>query len=185
MTREILQDAEMRMKKSIEVLKKDLSSLRAGRANPSLLDKVLVDYYGAETPLNALGNISVPEPRMLLIQPYDKGAMAMIEKAIMKSDLGVTPASDGSVIRITIPSLNEERRKELVKQVHKKGEDEKVAIRNIRRDVIDHVKEKEKKKEITEDEVRKFSEDVQKLTDKYISDVDDVMEKKEKEIMEV
>lgn len=185
MTREILQDAESRMKKSLEVLRKELASLRAGRANPSLLDKVMVDYYGTETPLNTLGNISVPEPRMLVIQAYDKGAMAMIEKAILKSDLGVTPSNDGSVIRITIPPLNEERRKELVKQVHKKGEEEKVAIRNIRRDANDHVKDMEKKKEVTEDEARKFGDDIQKLTDKSIAEADDAVAKKEKEIMEV
>lgn len=185
MTKAIMQDAESRMKKSIEVLRKELSTVRAGRANPSLLDKITLDYYGTPTPINQVGNISVPEARLLVIQPYDRGMIGAIEKAIMKSDLGITPANDGNVIRIAIPPLNEERRKELVKQVHKKSEEEKVALRNIRRDAIDTCKAKEKAKEITEDEQKKFHEDIQKITDRYIMEIDKISESKQQEIMEV
>jgi ribosome recycling factor len=185
MLSEIMKDAESRMKKSIEVLRQDLATLRAGRATPALLDKIFVDYYGAPTPINQLSNISVPEPRMLVIQPYDKSVINEIEKAILKSDLGVNPSNDGSVIRIVIPQLTEERRKELVKIVNKKGEEEKVAIRNIRRDANDRGKQLEKEKKVTEDELRKFLDDIQKITDKYVDEVAKVVERKEKEIMEV
>lgn len=185
MLSEIMKDAESRMKKSIEVLRQDLATLRAGRATPALLDKIFVDYYGAPTPINQLSNISVPEPRMLVIQPYDKSVINEIEKAILKSDLGVNPSNDGSVIRIVIPQLTEERRKDLVKIVNKKGEEEKVAIRNIRRDANDRGKQLEKEKKVTEDELRKFLDDIQKITDKYVDEVAKVVERKEKEIMEV
>jgi len=184
-TKEIISDAEGRMQKSIEILRKDLSTLRAGRATPSLLDKVMVDYYGAPTPIAQLASISIPEARMIVLQPYDKGVIAAVEKAIQKSDLGINPTNDGNVVRIAIPQLTEERRKELVKTVKKKGEEEKVAIRNIRRDAIEHIKAREKSKEITEDEQRKASDIVQKATDKAVAEIDAIITAKEKEVMEV
>jgi ribosome recycling factor len=185
MTKEIISDAEGRMKKSIEILRKDLATLRAGRATPSLLDKVMVEYYGTPTPIAQLASISIPEARMIVLQPYDKGVIAAVEKAIQKSDLGINPTNDGNVVRIAIPQLTEERRKELVKTVKKKGEGEKVAIRNIRRDAIEHIKAREKAKEITEDEQRKAVDIVQKATDKAIAEIDDIISAKEKEVMEV
>lgn len=185
MIKDILQDAEDRMKKSIEHLKIDLASLRAGRANPAMLDKVMVDYYGEPTPINQLANITVPEARLIVVQPWDKTSIAEIEKAILKSDLGVNPNNDGNVIRIAIPQLTEERRKEIVKVVKKKGEDAKVAIRNIRREGNDMIKSSEKDKLISEDESKKAMDDIQKLTDKYIKDVDIILQAKEKDIMEV
>jgi ribosome recycling factor len=183
--KEVISEAEERMKKAIEVLRKDFASLRAGRASPALLDKVLVDYYGTPTPINQMANVSVPEPRLLVIQPWDKSIISKIEKAIMKSDLGLTPNNDGTVIRLAIPQLTQERRNELVKVVKKKGEETRVAIRNVRRDANEHLKEFEKKHEISEDENKKALEDVQKLTDKCIKEVDQVIEHKESEIMEV
>ena len=185
MIREILQEAEEKMGKTVEVLKKDLASLRAGRANPALLDKIQVDYYGVPTPINQMANISAPEARLLVIQPWDKSTIASIEKAILKSDLGLTPNSDGTVIRIGIPQLTEERRKELVKVVKKKAEEARVAVRNVRRDVNDMVRELEKEHEISEDESKRGLDEVQKVTDKFIKRVDDVFSLKEKEIMEV
>lgn len=185
MAQEVYKDAEDRMEKAVAALKRDLSTLRAGRATPSLLDKVSVDYYGSTMPINQLANISVPEPRLLVIQPWDKKAVAEIERAIMKSDLGLTPTSDGSVIRLAIPQLTEERRKELVKVSKKKTEDGRVAVRNIRRDANDELKRKEKGGELTEDELHKAQDDIQKLTDKYIEEVEKVLAAKEKEIMEV
>ncbi|PWA13533.1 ribosome recycling factor [Pueribacillus theae] len=185
MTKEILKNGEERMQKSVASLRKELATLRAGRANPSLLEKIQIDYYGAPTPLNQLAGISVPEARTLLIQPYDKSVLDEIEKAILKSDLGLTPSNDGNNIRITIPALTEERRSELVKLVKKYGEENKVSIRNIRRDVNDELKKSQKDGEITEDELRRLTEDVQKLTDKYIAEIDTVSNEKEKEIMEV
>ncbi|HAA08872.1 MAG: ribosome recycling factor [Syntrophomonadaceae bacterium] len=185
MINDILSEAEDRMKKAVEYLTKDLATLRAGRANPAMLDKVMVDYYGEPTPLNQLANITVPEARLLVIQPWDKSSMADIEKAILKSDLGVTPNNDGNVIRIVIPQLTEERRKELVKVVKKRGEEAKVAVRNIRRDANDMLKSSEKEKMISEDEAKRGSEEVQKATDKYIKDIDVILAAKEKDIMEV
>lgn len=185
MINNILSEAEDRMKKAVEYLTKDLATLRAGRANPAMLDKVMVDYYGEPTPLNQLANITVPEARLLVIQPWDKSSMADIEKAILKSDLGVTPNNDGNVIRIVIPQLTEERRKELVKVVKKRGEEAKVAVRNIRRDANDMLKSSEKEKMISEDEAKRGSEEVQKATDKYIKDIDVILAAKEKDIMEV
>lgn len=173
------------MQKSIEVLRKDFASLRAGRANPAILDKVQVDYYGVPTPINQMANISAPEPRLLIIQPWDKSIIPSIEKAILKSDLGLNPSSDGTVIRIAIPQLTQERRKELVKTVKKKAEEAKVSIRNIRRDANDDIKSLEKSKEIPEDESKRAQDEVQKITDKYIAEVDKVMNNKEKEIMEI
>lgn len=178
------QSAE-KMEKAIQVLKKDLASLRAGRATPALLEKVTVSYYGSEMPVNQLASISAPEPRLLVIQPWDKSALTEIERAILKSELGLTPTNDGNVIRITIPALTEERRAELVKVVKKSGEDSKVAIRNIRRDANEEIKKLGKNGGISEDEVRRGQDEIQKLTDGYIQKVDEVIGAKEKEIMEV
>lgn len=185
MIKDILNDAEDRMEKSLEHLGRDLSSLRAGRANPAMLDRILVDYYGSSTPINQLANITVPEARLLVIQPWDKSIIADIEKAIMKSDLGINPSNDGNVIRIAIPQLTEERRKELVKVVKKRAEEAKVAIRNIRREANDMLKSSEKEKLISEDENKKGMDESQKLTDKFTKEVDKILQAKEKDIMEV
>lgn len=185
MIKDILSEAEDKMKKTLEYLTKDLAALRAGRANPAMLDKITVEYYGEPTPLHQLANITVPEARLLVIQPWDKSSIADIEKAILKSDLGVNPSNDGNVIRIGIPQLTEERRKDLVKLVKKRGEEAKVAIRNIRRDANDMLKSSEKEKLISGDEAKKGSDEVQKATDKYIKDIDGILAAKEKDIMEV
>jgi ribosome recycling factor len=184
MPQAIKKNAEERMEKAIGALKRDLATLRAGKANPALLDRVQAEYYGALTPLNQLANINTPDSRTLLIQPWDKSALAAIEKAILKSDLGLTPSNDGATIRISIPPLTEERRAELVKMSKKFGEEAKVAIRNIRRDANDDVKKLEKT-DISEDESRRHQEDIQKTTDKFIGEVDKILSAKEKEIMEV
>ena len=185
MVKDILSAQEQRMKKSIDSLKQEYGSLRAGRAMPSLLDKVMVDYYGTPTPVNQVAKVSVPEPRMITIQPWEKTLLKDIEKAIMKSDLGLSPNNDGTTIRLAIPQLTQERRKELVKSVNKKAEDTKVAVRNVRRDGNDAIKKLEKAKEITEDESKKGQEDMQKLVDKYIKLIDSTKAAKEKEVMEV
>lgn len=185
MIKDILASHEDRMKKSIEALKREYASLRAGRATPALLDKVMVDYYGAPTPVNQIAKVAVPEPRMILIQPYVKSILHDIEVAIMKSELGLSPNSDGTAIRLAIPALTQERRQELVKTVNKKAEDAKVAIRNVRRDGNDEIKKLEKSKEVTEDESKRGQESIQKLVDKYIKLVDATKESKEKEVMEV
>ncbi|CAJ1315540.1 ribosome recycling factor [Paenibacillus sp. PK4536] len=184
MPQSIKTSAEERMEKAIQALSRDLSTLRAGRASSSILDRVQVEYYGALTPLNQLANISTPDSRTLIIQPWDKSSLAEIERAIMKSDLGLTPANDGNIVRLSIPALTEERRSELVKLTKKFGEESKVAIRNIRRDANEDIKKLEKT-DISEDESRRHQEDVQKLTDKFIAEVDNVLASKEKEIMEV
>ncbi|MCY8144280.1 ribosome recycling factor [Bacillus haynesii] len=185
MSTQVMNETKERMEKAIGAYQRELATVRAGRANPSLLDKVTVEYYGAQTPLNQIASITVPEARMLLITPYDKTALGDIEKAIQKADLGVTPSNDGNIIRITIPPLTEERRKELAKLVKKYSEDAKVAVRNIRRDANDDLKKLEKNGEMTEDELRSSTEDVQKLTDEYVSKIDEITKDKEKEIMEV
>ncbi|WP_177505397.1 ribosome recycling factor [Anaerosinus sp.] len=185
MVKEIFLAQEERMKKTVEALKREYASIRAGRATPALLDKVMVDYYGAPTPVNQVANVSVPEPRMITIQPWEKTMLGAIEKAILKSDLGLTPNSDGTMIRLSIPQLTNERRSEIAKTIHKKAEEAKVGVRNIRRDAIDAVKKLEKDKLITEDESKKAQDDMQKITDKYIKEIDSVMAVKEKEIMEV
>ena len=182
MMKEVFVSHEDRMKKSIEALKREYASLRAGRATPALLDKIMVDYYNAPTPLNQVANISVPEPRMILIQPWEKTMLHEIEKAIMKSDLGLNPNSDGTAIRLSIPQLTQDRRAELVKSVNKKSEETKIAVRNIRRDANDVIKKMEKAKEVTEDEAKKAQDDMQKLVDKYIKEVDSIRAVKEKEI---
>ena len=176
---------EERSKKTVSVLKEDLNTVRAGRANPALLDKVLVDYYGTPTPLKNLSNISVPDPRTLLISPFDPKSIHEIEKAINIANIGINPSNDGKCVRLVIPQVTEERRKELTKTVKKMGEDSKVAIRNLRRDANDELKKLEKNHEITEDDLKKALDDVQKATDKTIKEIDDVIALKEKEIMEV
>ena len=184
-TDQILENAKDKMNKTAAALKKDFSTLRAGRANPQLLDRITVDYYGTPTPLNQLGNISAPEPRMLVISLWDPKQIPLVEKAIMKSDLGMTPANDGRVIRLIVPELNEERRKELTKMARKSAEGAKVAVRSIRRDAVEQIKKLKKDSLITEDEQRKAEDDAQKITDKAIKDIDGICAAKEKEIMEV
>lgn len=185
MPKQVIANAKDKMQKAIQAYSRELASIRAGRANASLLDRVLVEYYGVPTPVNQLAGISVPEPRLLVIQPYDKSILGEIEKAILKSDLGLNPTSDGNIIRLAIPPLTEERRKELVKVVKKEAEEAKIAIRNIRRDANDDLKKLEKNGDITEDEHRGFADEVQKLTDDHIKKIDDMTKEKEKEILEV
>lgn len=185
MPKQAIANAKDRMAKAISAYSRELASIRAGRANASLLDRITVDYYGAPTPVNQLAGISVPEARLLVIQPYDKTVLGEIEKAIQKSDLGLNPTNDGNLIRIMIPALTEERRKELVKVVKKEAEEAKIAIRNVRRDANDDLKKLEKNSEITEDELRGYSDDIQKLTDENIAKIDAMTKDKEKEILEV
>ena len=185
MTNDVIKSAEDRLNKTLDALKKDYGTLRAGRAAPSLLDKVTVDYYGTATPVNQIANVTIPEPRMIMIKPYDKSSLKEIEKAIQKSDLGLTPNNDGTAIRLSIPQPTQERRKELVKIVNKKAEDAKVAMRNIRRDANEAIKKLEKGKQITEDDRKEAQEKIQKLLDKFIKLVDGVKVAKEKEVMEV
>ncbi|MET3207730.1 UNVERIFIED_CONTAM: ribosome recycling factor [Paenibacillus sp. PvR008] len=184
MPESVKKSAEERMHKAIQSLQRDLASLRAGRATPALLDRVQVEYYGAMTPVNQLANVNTPDSRTLMIQPWDKSSLADIERAIQKSDLGLTPSNDGNTIRLSIPALTEERRTDLVKLTKKNGEEAKVAIRNIRRDANDDIKKMEKT-DISEDESRKHQEEIQKTTDKFIAEVDKILAAKEKEIMEV
>ncbi|QJT09164.1 ribosome recycling factor [Oceanidesulfovibrio marinus] len=181
----ILDDAMERMEKAIESLERDFSKLRTGRASTTLVDELKVDYYGTPTPMNQLASISVPDSRSIAIQPWDRNAFGEIEKAIQKSDLGLNPVNDGKLIRINIPPLTEERRKELAKIARKYSEDAKIAVRNIRRDANDAFKKKKNEKEISEDEMHKGQEDVQKLTDDYVANIDKVLENKEKDIMEI
>lgn len=181
---ERLKPYEEKMKKSYDFLASDFLTIRAGRANPHVLDKIKVDYYGTPTPIQQVGNISVPEARMIQIAPWEKNLIKEIEKAIMMSDVGITPSNDGSIIRLVFPELTEERRKELVKDIKKKGEDGKVAIRNIRRDGNDALK-KLAKTEVSEDKIKELEEELQKLTDKYIKDVDKLVDEKSKEVLTV
>lgn len=176
---------EDKMKKTLTALSNDYAGLRAGRANPAVLDRLRVDYYGASSKINEVAAVSVPEPRMLMIQPWDVTLVKEIEKAILASDIGITPSNDGKVIRLSFPQPTEERRKELAKEAKKLGEDAKVAVRNVRRDALDKFKKQEKAKEITEDELKGIETDVQKLTDKYIAEIDKMVSEKEKEIMAV
>ncbi|MGE4589286.1 MAG: ribosome recycling factor [Acidaminococcaceae bacterium] len=182
---DVMEQTNFKMNKTIELLRADLATVRAGRATPSLLEKVFVDYYGTPTPISQVANVTVPEPRMIIIQPWERTLLKDIEKAIMKSDLGLNPNSDGTVIRLNLPQLTEERRKELVKVVHKKSEDSRVVIRNVRREANDLIKKIEKAKEITEDEAKKAMDEMQKITDKFIKEIDGIMAHKEKEVMEV
>ena len=185
MYRAVIDTAVEKMKKTTNVLQDDLRAIRAGRANPQLLDRVTVDYYGSTMPLNQIGNVSAPEPRMLVINCWDSKAIPAVEKAILKSDLGLNPSNDGKVIRLVIPELNEERRKDLTKQVRKAGEESKVAIRSIRRDAMEQFKKLEKDSSITEDDRKLAEKKMQEKTDEAIKGIDDVCAKKEKEIMEV
>jgi len=178
-------DAEHRMKQAIEHLRQDLAGYRTGRANPALVERLLVDYYGTPTQLQQLASITVPEPRQLLIQPWDPSTVSAIEKAIQKSDLGVNPVSDGRTLRITLPPLNEERRRELIKQVHKRVEEGRVAVRNIRRDLLEHLRRLQKEKHLSEDELKRYEQQVEKLTHKYIEEADRLQAAKEAELMEV
>ncbi|WP_423189480.1 ribosome recycling factor [Alkalibacterium sp. f15] len=184
MTEAILKETQERMKKAEQSYVRELGSIRAGRANPSLLNRVNIDYYGAPTPLNQVAQISVPEARVLLITPYDKNALGDIEKAINQSDIGIPPSNDGNVIRLIVPALTEERRKDIAKQVGKEAENAKVAIRNIRRDEMDSLKKAEKAGDLTEDDLREYEEEVQKLTNVSVKAVDKLSEEKEKEILE-
>ena len=180
-----VKDAETRMQKTIESVKSDFASVRAGRANASVLDRIQVEYYGTPTPLNQVASISSPDPRQLVIQPWDSSLLRAIEKAILTSELGINPQNDGRIIRLTFPQLTEDRRKELSKQVRKYAEGGKVAIRNIRRDAMDKVKAAKKKSEITEDEAKDIEKKLQDVTDKYIKKVDELCADKEKELMSV
>jgi len=181
----VIEDAKDRMEKSLSNTQAELGTVRTGRATPSLLDTVKVDYYGSMMPLKQVANIAVPEPRMLTVHPWDRSMLAPIEKAIMKADIGITPNNDGHIIRLPIPALTEERRKELVKVVHKLGEDGRIAIRNVRRDALNTLKKAQKDKEISEDEENNAGIDIQEVTDDYIKKIDDMVKAKEKEVMEV
>ncbi len=185
MNEAIFTQLQKEMDGSVGALRKELAKLRTGRASTSLLENIMVDYYGTTTPLNQLSTLSAPEPRLLVIQPFDRSAMAEIERAILKSDLGLTPNNDGKIIRIPIPQLTEERRKELVKHVKKVAEEYRVSVRNHRRVAIEHLKEAEKKKEITADDAKHGQDRVQKITDDFIGRIDKVVKAKEEEVMEV
>ena len=185
MLEELLTDAKRRMAKSVDATKHEFASVRTGRASAALLDRIQVDYYGTRTPLNQLATVSVPESRMLVVTPYDKTAMKEIERAIMESDLGITPGNDGKIIRLPIPALTEERRRDLVKVVHKIAEEGKIAVRNVRRDTLHHTKELERNGDAGADDVRRADERVQKLTDEHVHLIDAALKHKEEEIMEV
>ncbi|NMC30366.1 MAG: ribosome recycling factor [Pelolinea sp.] len=185
MINEAVQDAEKRMKSALQALEEDLAGIRTGRASPALIEKLSIEYYGSPVPLMQLATISVPEPRQLLIKPFDATSIKDIEKAILASDLGLTPLNDGKVIRLNIPPLNEQRRVELTKLVGNRCEDSRIAIRNVRRDSIKDLRDFEKEKLISEDDLKRGEEEIQKLTDKMIEEVDSIGERKEKEIMEV
>ncbi|SDN65421.1 ribosome recycling factor [Desulfonauticus submarinus] len=182
---QVFKSGKEKMKKAVGVLEKELAKLRTGRASTGLVENLKVDYYGTLTPLNQLASISIPDSRTIAIQPWDRGAFSEIEKAIQKSDLGLTPVNDGKVIRINLPPLTEERRKELVKLAKKYGEEAKIAVRNIRRELNETLKKMKNEKEITEDDLHRGQDEVQKLTDKYIAQIDEILADKEKEIMEI
>ncbi len=185
MYKAVIEETKEKMDKNCQFYQKDMLSLRAGRANPQILDKIMVDYYGTATPLKQMGNISAPEPRLLTINLWDVKAIPLVEKAILKSDLGLNPSNDGKVIRLIVPELNEERRKELTKVVRKGAEETKVAVRSARRDAMEQIKKMQKKSEITEDDQRKAEDELQKLTDAKIKEIDKIAAEKEKEIMSV
>lgn len=185
MPKEIINQCEQRMQKTIEALKKDFSSIRTGKANPAVLNGVNVEYYGSPMPINQIASVSAPEPQMIVIKPYDKSILKAIEKAVQTADLGFNPQNDGDLIRILVPALTEQTRKDLVKQAKKIAEENKVAIRNIRRDAMDQLKKLEKDSVISEDELKRRSDEVQKVTDKYIENVDKVASEKEKDIMSI
>lgn len=183
--KEVLNELERKMQKSIESYENELTSVRAGRANPQVLDKLKVDYYGTETPIKQVASISVPEARLLVIQPWDASLIKPIEKVLLKSDLGITPSNDGKVIRLPFPQLTEDRRKELVKVVKSYSENAKISLRNLRREGLDKLKKMEKDKEISEDELKQAEEKVQKIIDKFTKEVEEITKKKEKELMEI
>ena len=185
MLNDVISNAEERMQKSLASLADNFSSVRTGRANAMILDRVKVDYYGVPTPVSQMAAVKTPDAHMLVVEPWDKSSLKAIEKAIQASDLGINPQNDGRVIRLVFPQLTEERRKELVKQVKKYGEDAKVAVRNIRRDAMDKFKKQQKASEITEDDYKNIEKDIQKLTDDYIKEVDSITDKKEKELFEI
>ncbi len=185
MVDDIFEDAERRMQKAVEALRQDIASIRTGRASSALVERITVDYYGTPTPINQVASISVPEARLLVIQPWDRKLLVDIEKAIQKSDLGINPNNDGQVIRLAIPPLNEERRREMVKTLHRKLDEHKVAIRNIRRDAHEKLRDREKKKEISEDELKRSEDRLKKLTDRFTDEMDKVGKTKELEILEV
>ncbi|MDP9355129.1 MAG: ribosome recycling factor [Chloroflexota bacterium] len=185
MIQDVLADAESRMTKALEALRRDLGGVRTGRASPSLVDRVVVEYYGTPTPLNQLAGISVPEPRLLVIQPWDRGTIGVIEKAIQKSELGLNPNNDGQVIRVAIPALTEERRKQLVRLVHKNVEEGKVALRNIRRDAVSQVRELMTEKMISDDDERRAEQQVDDLTKRFVDEADRIGKAKEHEVLEV
>ncbi|MHB1006917.1 MAG: ribosome recycling factor [Chloroflexota bacterium] len=178
-------DSEVKMRKAVDALRRDLVTIRTGRASPQIVERLAVEYYGVPTPLNQVASISAPEARLLVIQPWDRNVLSLIEKAILKSDLGLNPSNDGRIIRLVIPQLSEERRRDLVKMVHKKVEESRVALRNLRRDAVDELKELEKEKLITEDDLKWGHERLQKLTDRYIEEAERVGSAKEEEILEV
>ena len=185
MTKVVIDNMLEKMNKSVAVYRKELSSMRAGRANPQLLDRIMIDYYGSQVPINQVANISIPEPRIIQIAPWEQSMLKVIEKAIQKSDLGINPSNDGKIIRLLLPELTQERRKELVKQTRKMAEDCKVAIRSIRRDANDQIKKMKKDNTITEDEQKSAEEKIQKTTDKIVKEVDAITAEKEKELMDV
>ena len=185
MIEETLKDAEHRMQSAVAALDREMNSIRTGRARPALVESLKVEYYGTPTPLNQMATINAPEPRMITIQPFDKSQVGNIEKAIQKSDLGLTPSNDGNIIRLVIPALTEDRRKELVKQVHKKAEEARVAVRNVRRDSLEHLRKAEHDKTITDDDERRAQDRLQKVTDRFVGEVDKHGQAKEKELLEV
>src|SRR3989454_2683062 len=182
---DILKTAEHKMTRAVEILNTDLQSVRTGRAHPALLDRIQVDYYGSPTPINGVANISAPDPRMMLVQPWDRTMLGPIEKAIQKSDLGINPTNDGQVIRLALPQLTEERRKELVKQVQQRAEEARVAVRNCRRDALDHLRKAEKDGGMSQEDERRAQDRLQKLTDTFVKRVDEVSRNKETEVLEV
>lgn len=182
---DLLQDAEHRMKQAVESTLHDFQRIRTGRANPSVLEKVTISYYGVDTPITQVANISVPEPRQILIQPYEKNLVNQIEKAIMASDLGIMPNTDSNGIRLNFPQMTEERRKEMIKQVHARTEEGRVAVRNVRRDALHHAQARLKSKEISEDELKGFEKKLQEVTDKYVHELDSLQKKKDAELMEI
>ncbi|GAC1399249.1 MAG: ribosome recycling factor [Ktedonobacteraceae bacterium] len=184
-TDDLFSDAERRMQKAIEALKQDLTAIRTGRASASLVDRIQVDYYGTPTPINQVASISVPDARQVVIQPWERKLLPDIEKAIQKSDLGINPNNDGQVIRLNVPPMSEERRRDMAKVLHKKLDEHKVAVRNVRRDVQDKLRDREKKKEVSEDELKRSVDRLQKLTDRFIDEMDKVGKSKEQELMEV
>ena len=184
-SKELIKDAKHRMDRAVETFANELTKIRSGRATPALLDSVKIDYYGQTVPLNQAATITVPEPRLIVVQPWEKNLLPEIEKAILKADLGLNPGNDGNIIRLPIPQLSEERRQDLVKLIHKFAEEGKIAIRNVRRDVNDHLKRLEKNHELSEDELSVELDEVQKLTDEHTKKIDEIMERKEKEILEV